>query len=329
MIPQEWQYPLYLPYKELQEGECSLYSPHSPYSPYKEPEWPANTPCELSLSKDLFAEALSPISASDMESDIEKDDDSSKKQLYPIDKQLLEQSEAGKIFAVKSLLLKKANPNVRDQGGETPLHKAASKGHSMTIAVLLKFKAIQYMTTPDGKTPMTYAIKSGYLQTVKILIESGYHVDYQNANYSKQRTPLEDACAYQFIHITRYLLAQGASITDKILFKAKTLPMEIEGKTQSEMVDVPCKKSINYLIKAGGNINKILKLAEDKIDHYCTIGKMNPRIWAKFVKIEKRLLRLKTVTEPRKPRKHDNRPPDFVTRSGRCVSMPYRTAKFT
>lgn len=213
-----------------------------------------------------------------------------------LDEQLLEQSEIGRIPIIKELVKKGANPDAKNEKGETPLHQAASKGHWITIKILLKAKANKYASTLNGETPMAYAIKNDKLKAVQTLVQSGYGINYQD-EIGKQ-TPLANACTYRRLGIAKYLLAQGALMTPEIIFKVKTLPVlelsqqELElNQTipQPEEVLVPCTESIDFLIEAGANKRKIRKLITDQSEVYCNTNRMTSHIWAEFVEIEREL----------------------------------------
>jgi ankyrin repeat protein len=78
-------------------------------------------------------------------------------------------AEHAKIVAL--LLKHKADPNVREQGGYTPLHAAAQNGDRETIRVLLYGGADLTLQSDDGKVPLDLALEAGHADAAKILQE--------------------------------------------------------------------------------------------------------------------------------------------------------------
>lgn len=59
------------------------------------------------------------------------------------------------LFQIVELLLKKgASPNVTDKYGSTPLHRAASLGHTSITKLLLEFRADPNLSNSEGNTPL-------------------------------------------------------------------------------------------------------------------------------------------------------------------------------
>jgi len=52
------------------------------------------------------------------------------------------------------LLMKSANVNVADQHGSTPLHRAASKGNTTLVKLLLSYHANTNARDCTGSTPL-------------------------------------------------------------------------------------------------------------------------------------------------------------------------------
>jgi ankyrin repeat protein len=69
------------------------------------------------------------------------------------------------------LLKNAADPNVREQGGYTPLHAAAQNGDEATIRVLLYGGADLLLRGDDGKTPLDLALEAGHTGAAKLLQE--------------------------------------------------------------------------------------------------------------------------------------------------------------
>lgn len=72
---------------------------------------------------------------------------------------------------VKMLLDHGAEPNVREQGGFTPLHAAAQNGDVETIRALLLGGADLTLKSEDGKTALDIAMDAGHEQASALLGE--------------------------------------------------------------------------------------------------------------------------------------------------------------
>jgi ankyrin repeat protein len=69
------------------------------------------------------------------------------------------------------LLENRADPNVREQGGYTPLHAAAQNGDEEMIRTLLYGGADLNVKSNDGKTPLDLAKEAGRTKAVTLLEE--------------------------------------------------------------------------------------------------------------------------------------------------------------
>jgi uncharacterized protein len=78
---------------------------------------------------------------------------------------------AGHTKIVELLLKHKADPNIREQGGYTPLHAAAQNGDRQTIRALLYGGADLALQSDDGKLPLDLALEGGHTDAAKLLQE--------------------------------------------------------------------------------------------------------------------------------------------------------------
>jgi uncharacterized protein len=84
----------------------------------------------------------------------------------------IQSAAAARRAKIVELLLKhKADPNVREQGGYTPLHAAAQNGDQETIHALLYGGADLTLQGEDGKVPLDLALEAGHTDAAKILQE--------------------------------------------------------------------------------------------------------------------------------------------------------------
>jgi ankyrin repeat domain-containing protein 50 len=94
---------------------------------------------------------------------------------------LLSAAEKGHEAVVKLLLeTDKANPDVKDGDGRTPLSWAAEKGHEAVVKLFLETDKVN----PDskdanGQTPLSQAIEGGSVATVRLLLARGVEINYK------------------------------------------------------------------------------------------------------------------------------------------------------
>jgi len=84
-------------------------------------------------------------------------------------------ASAGDVERVRELLKKGADPNVRDEYGNTPLHWAASGGHVNVVKLLLEHGADPTAKNKDGDTPLDLARARGHREVVSLIEE--FHME--------------------------------------------------------------------------------------------------------------------------------------------------------
>uniref|UniRef100_A0A0G4HMZ4 Protein kinase domain-containing protein n=1 Tax=Chromera velia CCMP2878 TaxID=1169474 RepID=A0A0G4HMZ4_9ALVE len=108
----------------------------------------------------------------------------------------------------KLLASDRINVNCRGEGGRTPLHAAASRGHNTVVPILLEAGADPYMEDSYGRTPLNIAALNGHAEVVSILLDAG--ADKEKAEDG--RTPLLEAAARGYDDIVYSLLQAGARV---------------------------------------------------------------------------------------------------------------------
>ena len=95
------------------------------------------------------------------------------------------------------LLGKKANPNLQDGNGDTPLITAARVGYVDAAELLLSLGAKVDMTNRMGETPLIIAVQQRELPVVKLLLTNGANPDKADsaAGYSARDYAKRDARA--------------------------------------------------------------------------------------------------------------------------------------
>ena len=129
----------------------------SPVDPSERPRPPA----EISTPRDAF-EVAGRGDASGIQAALSRGlDPNLKKDLFGFTL-LHVAAEAGHAEVCKALLAGGANPNVRNDLGQTPLHRAALQGRKDVVAVLLTHDAEPGVADNDGKRPCDLAELNGH-----------------------------------------------------------------------------------------------------------------------------------------------------------------------
>jgi len=154
--------------------------------------------------------------------------------------------KGNQITILKLLLEYKANPNINNVAGTTPLHITVVNNNIECTRLLLQAGANPNPNTIDHK-PLTYAVDNG-IDMVKLLLQFGAEVNKQALlaavrkgflditrlfiqknpgiiNHSLDNiTPLEMAIIKNHPRIVRLLVLAGANVTQKHLNEARRIP---------------------------------------------------------------------------------------------------------
>ena len=68
---------------------------------------------------------------------------------------------------------RRAEPNIANEYGITPLHSAVSKGQTDVVQLLLDRGAEPNMADHIGRTPLSWAQQEGHMDIVNILTKNG------------------------------------------------------------------------------------------------------------------------------------------------------------
>lgn len=116
------------------------------------------------------------------------------------------------IKVAKMLLIKGADPNARDNLGQTPLFHLIQKGNVKILQLFFSFKADVRAVPRNGENLLFQAVENDEnLQVLQLLISLGLDVNHRS---SCQLTPLQHACGIKYINmkIIKYLLKNGAKM---------------------------------------------------------------------------------------------------------------------
>jgi catechol 2,3-dioxygenase-like lactoylglutathione lyase family enzyme len=90
-------------------------------------------------------------------------------QVRPIHSAVAQRDPMLALELVRRLLNAGASPNVQQQGGHTPLHEAALRGHAEMVTLLREHGADPDARTDAGKTPIELARERGHDEVVHLL----------------------------------------------------------------------------------------------------------------------------------------------------------------
>ena len=199
-----------------------------------------------------------------------------------------------------ALIAKKANVNVRNEFGATPIAEAADLADARMLKMLLDAGADPEGANQDGQTALMLAIKTGEVPAVDMLIKAGANVN--TIEKFHHQTPLMWAAAAQKNagEMVKLLLTKGADVKARALFTDWPSQITSEPRAQYRPVGglTPllyaardgCSDCVEALIGAGADVNlptpegvTPLLLALDN-DHNDTARLLldrgaNPQLW--------------------------------------------------
>ena len=119
---------------------------------------------------------------------------------------------AGNTDCVVLLLQFKADPNIINKGGKTPLHEACIAGNSECVRYLLEANADPGYVDKTGNIPLHYACDAGASECIRLLL-SHKDIILDHQNFCNE-TPLHMACHNKrgSAASVRLLLEHGANL---------------------------------------------------------------------------------------------------------------------
>jgi hypothetical protein len=113
------------------------------------------------------------------------------------------------IKAIRILLVRGANPNIKDQYGKAPLHIVAATGsYPATEAVILGGADLEVRDQFDC-TPLHHASLMGHHRIVELFVDSGSNIDALNCHLE---TPIRQAILTDSIEVVQLLHQRGAAL---------------------------------------------------------------------------------------------------------------------
>jgi ankyrin repeat protein len=175
-------------------------------------------------------------------------------------------SEAGNMDAVKMLLDAKANPNVQDRTGKTPVTIAAERGRADVLKALLASGGDANARDQVQGSPLLWASGLGTPETVSLLLGAGANPNIQDVN---GMTPLMWAAGVGKPETVAMLLQKGADAKamDKLTGETALMRALRTGKIESVKLimaanpDLAMKNSLGMtpflIVCAYGDLDKI------------------------------------------------------------------------
>jgi ankyrin repeat protein len=133
------------------------------------------------------------------------------------------------------LLEGKAEVDLQDYNGRTPLWYAAERGHEAIVKLLLDAGADIEPKDEDGQTPLSRAAEGGHISVVKLLLENKADVESKD---NQGWIPLWWAALQEHEAVMEILLV-AAGVENKDDYDWATLRSAIENERQKKVRKLP------------------------------------------------------------------------------------------
>jgi ankyrin repeat protein len=129
------------------------------------------------------------------------------------DTRLIEAAQRGDLDKATKSLSNGANPNAKDEDGETPLHWASAQNHLDIVELLLAINEIDVNALNyAGNTPLHQAVAAGNDEISRELIAHSAKVDVKNASAD---TALDLAIRKKNWTVVETLRRAGARLSER------------------------------------------------------------------------------------------------------------------
>lgn len=161
----------------------------------------------------------------------------------------------GNIALVNLLLQHGANPNQRDEKGQTPLFYIEDLSPEIAlamIAILIKYRSKPDMKDYIGESVLHKVSRKGNHVIIEALIQSGLSVDIKSSK--NKNTALHVACAHVRIDAAFMLIKYSANVNSKNYIKQTPLH-EALGAIKNVKNASQIKNLVELLVKNGADVN--------------------------------------------------------------------------
>ncbi|XP_012934991.1 serine/threonine-protein kinase TNNI3K [Aplysia californica] len=152
----------------------------------------------------------------------------------------------------------KADVNVKDNEGHTPLHFCCKSGHLVTLHYLLDHQAVPHEANIYGDTPLHLACYNGKLEIAKQLVaQTGQESLIMENIFSE--TPLHSACTYgKSLELVKFLLEQ------------QSVDINYQGKDGHTALHSACYhghlRCVQFLLENRGDMNLVAAASDQSGD---------------------------------------------------------------
>jgi ankyrin repeat protein len=167
---------------------------------------------------------------------------------------------------VRKLLESGINPDSTNAIGETPLFRAAERGHLESIKVLLEFKAKIDKVDNRYRTPLMAASENGKSQSVEVLLKSGVDV---NKTTNTEWSPLMSAVSSGSYDTISQLIENGANVNAKSFDGYTPLIIAVE-KENLKVVDLLIRNRANSNMSLNDGRSALILASEKSNDEILT-----------------------------------------------------------
>ena len=176
-----------------------------------------------------------------------------------LDRALFDACQKGQLEAVKDLLAKGADVNVKGDHGITALIKAISLGHLEVAKELLAHGVDVDATNSNDETALLHASQRGHLEVVKALLAAGADA---NAKGNIGGTALMQASHCGHLDVVTALLAAGANVDAKNIDGTSALFMAT-AKGRLEVVKALLAQGADANTTMNDSFNALMRASQD------------------------------------------------------------------
>ncbi|VDI49724.1 Hypothetical predicted protein [Mytilus galloprovincialis] len=189
---------------------------------------------------------------------------------------LLVMSAEGFVEYVEFFLgLEKTLVNLKDNCGQTALHKACLHGHTDVAKLLLDNGASIDLTDNNNETALYIACKNNKSETVEYLLSRGSNIKPKKCD---SKCPLHVVCLNGNREIAKYLLDKNAKVNDQDNNKSTSLHLAC-ANGHAKVVDLLIKYKIDVNLKNNDNKTAIyIAVEQGNIDIVHSLLALNPKL---------------------------------------------------
>eukprot|EP01124_Arcella_intermedia_P002921 TRINITY_DN11598_c0_g1_i1.p1 TRINITY_DN11598_c0_g1~~TRINITY_DN11598_c0_g1_i1.p1 ORF type:complete len:1146 (-),score=287.23 TRINITY_DN11598_c0_g1_i1:3-3440(-) len=168
---------------------------------------------------------------------------------------------ASSLPIAKLLVSNQANINLADENGETPAFYMFRRKNETVAKYMLKLNAVCNTLNKEKRSLLSYASERGDEKMVKLLLKTGITLPIPG----EIKSPLLYACENGRISIMKMLLKHKPALVDVVAFETTETPLSIACRKNYPQI-------IQMLITQKANVNCVDKNKLTPIYHTCSAG---------------------------------------------------------